>query len=141
MPYGKLKPVLVPVMVLTGMTLPLTVLSYAVIELLPALATKIWLLTVSTAMPHGLIKPVLVPVMVLTGVTLPVSVLPYTVTELDPYPKLATKIWLCTVSTAMPVGLPKPVLRSEILLTGVTLPASVILYVVTELFVWFATKI
>ena len=46
--------------------------------------------------------------MVLTGVTLPVSARPYTVTEL--FPKLVTKIWLFTVSTAMPYELLKPVL-------------------------------
>ena len=81
MPHGLLNPVFVPVMVLTGVALPLAVVPYTVIELFLKLATKIWLFTVSTAMPRGLPKPVFVPAMVLTGVTFPVAVVPYTVIE------------------------------------------------------------
>jgi hypothetical protein len=66
-PFGELKPVLAPEMVLAGAILPLPALPYTVIELIKELVTKISSFTVSTAMPDGVLKPVFAPEMVLAG--------------------------------------------------------------------------
>ena len=74
-------PVFAPEMDFIGAVSSAAVRLYTVIELFELLATKISLLTVSTAMPCGLFKLVLAPEMVRIGVTLPAAVLPYTVIE------------------------------------------------------------
>src|SRR5580704_15728755 len=69
-PVGFIKPVLPPLMVAEGATLPLLPAEYSNTLAASESATKISPLVESTAMPSGLIKPVLLPVMVAVGATL-----------------------------------------------------------------------